>query len=140
MKPTVGVGALLLVVVLFALAQPTMGAWEGRVQRIARLDAECEKGMHGSCFTLGVMLEEGNGVAKETARAAKLYGRACNAGHADACSNLGVLHESGDGVTKDLKLAMTLYQRGCDEGGLVGCTNLGANETHGVGLPEDQAL
>jgi len=64
MKPTVGVCALLLVVVLFALAQPTMGAWEEPAQRIARLDAECEKGMHGSCFTLGVMLVEGNGVAR----------------------------------------------------------------------------
>src|ERR1700724_692844 len=115
MKPIVGVCALLLVVVLIALGQPTMGAWEEPAQRIARLGAECEKGMHGSCFTLGVMLEEGNGVAKETARAAKLYERACNGGHADACSNLGVLHESGDGVTKDLKLAMTLYQRGCDK-------------------------
>src|SRR5258706_15389369 len=104
MKLIVGVCALLLVVVLFALAQPAMGEWEEHAQRIARLDAECEKGMHGSCFTLGVMLEEGNGVAKEIARAAKLYERACNGGDADACSNPGVLQESGEGVTKDLKV------------------------------------
>src|SRR5258705_12501684 len=112
MKPIVGVCALLLVVVLFALAQPTMGAWEEPAQRIARLDAECEKGMHGSCFTLGVMLEEGNGVAKETGRAAKLYERACNSGHGDAGANPGVVNERGDGGTEGLKLAMTLWYGG----------------------------
>src|SRR5258707_7352914 len=115
MKPTVGVGALLLVVVLFALAQPTMGAWEEPAQRIARLDAECEKGMHGSCFTLGVMLEEGNGVAKETARAAKLYERACNGGHALARCNLGVLHLHAARMTGELKLIMTVHQRGFED-------------------------
>src|SRR5260221_13320791 len=123
MKPIVGVCALLLVVVLFALAQPTMGAWEEPAQRIARLDAECEKGMHGSCFTLGVMLEEGNGVAKETARAAKLYERACNGGDGDACSNLGGLHESGGGGAKNPKIAMTLYQGGGDESRPLGCAH-----------------
>src|SRR5260221_14404550 len=114
-----------------------MGRREEPAERMARLDAEWEKGRHGSCFTRGVMLEEGNGVAKETARAAKLYERACNGGDADACSNLGVLHERGDGVTKKPKLAMTLYQRGGDEGNLRGCTKPGARDKKGVGGCED---
>src|SRR6476660_5427698 len=98
MKFAIAVFAFVLTqaISLMGLAQPVRGArLDEASERIARLNAECEKGMYVSCFNLGVMFEEGKEVPTQKERAAKLYERACDGGHADACSNLGVLHESG---------------------------------------------
>jgi TPR repeat protein len=50
---------------------------------------------------LGVMHENGTGVAKDSAEAARLYRLAADQGHADARNKLGMMYENGTGVAKD---------------------------------------
>ncbi len=108
--------------------------------RIGSVNGECEKGKYQSCFSLGVIFDDGDGVAKDGRRAAELYKRACDGGYADACPNLGLMHERGDGAAKDVTLASRLYQRGCDTGSLLSCSNLGAIYSNGTGVSKDEKL
>ncbi len=88
--------------------------------RVAELTAECKKANYASCDSLGLMYEEGDGVAKDAKRAEELYRRACDGGHANGCTNLGVLYQNGNGVAKDAARAAKLYQRACDAGSFTG--------------------
>ena len=52
-------------------------------------------------FSLGVMYEKGEGVAKDNKAAVKWYTLAAEQGLADAQFNLGVMYANGTGVIKD---------------------------------------
>ena len=52
-------------------------------------------------FSLGVMYEKGEGVAKDNKAAVKWYTLAAEQGFADAQFNLGVMYVNGTGVVKD---------------------------------------
>src|SRR5260370_23865518 len=108
--------------------------------RVAELTVEGKKGNYGSCDSLGLMYEEGDGVAKDGKRAEELYRRACDGGHANGCTNLGVLYQNGNGVAKDAARAAKLYQRACDGGSFMGCSNLGAVYGNGDGLAKDKKV
>jgi hypothetical protein len=71
------------------------------------------------------MYERGAGVDRDEARAADLYGRACEQGELRGCVNLGVLLEAGTGVNRDPERARELYARACDGGQALAC-DLGA--------------
>src|SRR5438094_5062081 len=77
-----------------------------------------------SCNNLGLMYGNGDGVAKDAARAAALYRKACDGGDARGCTNLGVMYANGDGVAKDAAQAVALNRKACDGGDAGGCTNL----------------
>src|SRR5260370_35678426 len=79
-----------------ATAFPQQGS-----NRVAELTAECKKANYASCNSLGLMYEEGDGVAKDAKRAEQLYRRACERGHANGCTNLGVLYQNSNGVAKE---------------------------------------
>ena len=74
------------------------------------------------CNELGVMYGTGEGVAKDLARAATLYQRACDGGEMWGCVNLGVMYGTGEGVARDRPRAIDLYQQACDGGQSWGCT------------------
>jgi TPR repeat protein len=82
-------------------------------------------GAPSGCNNLAVLYQNARGVARNQAKAAALYERACEAGHALGCANLGAMVERGHGVPKDTARAATLYKRACDGGNLQGCSNLG---------------
>lgn len=78
------------------------------------------------CRALGVIFEQGKGVAVDLPRAATLYQQACD-GRAlpvvrviirdgVGCQWLGAMYENGTGVKKDLPRARALYEQGCDAG------------------------
>ena len=52
-------------------------------------------------FHLGVLYNDGLGVAQDYRKARKWYQRAADAGDATAMNNLGVLCHEGQGVTQD---------------------------------------
>src|SRR5260370_32716914 len=118
-----------------ATAFPQQGS-----NRVAQLTAECKKANYASCDSLGLMYEDGDGVAKDAKRAEELYRRACDGGHANGCTNLGVLYQNGNGVVKDGARAAKLYQRACDGGSFMGCSNLGAGDGNGDGLAKDKKV
>lgn len=103
----------------------------------------CSAGDARSCSVLGVMLQEGHGVAANPARAAQLFQKACRAGNAGACVNFGrMLTErqpsarfDGSGPDAqfdrsgpkgpDLDAAAILFEMACHQNAAEGCYQLG---------------
>ena len=61
---------------------------------VAKGDAQAQ-------WWLGVMYDNGQGVAQDYKEAARLYGLAAARGHASAQTNLGVMYGNGQGVAQD---------------------------------------
>ena len=46
------------------------------------------------CYNLGVMVENGDSVAKDAAQAVSLFRKACDGGEMRGCDKLGLLYEA----------------------------------------------
>ena len=66
-----------------------------------RRSSSADQGLAAARCSLGVMYENGRGVAKDEARAVELYQAAADQGLAAAQCYLGVMYENGRGVAKD---------------------------------------
>src|SRR4030095_4340777 len=64
----------------------------------------------------GLLYENGNGVARDYARASELYTRAVSKGYAPAYARLGQLHLRGLGVRQKLRTAYDLFEQGARMG------------------------
>jgi TPR repeat protein len=82
-----------------------------------------------ACVFAGQMYEFAHGVAKDDARAARFYERACDRQWAPGCYNLAIMYERGTGVPQDRTKAADLYQAACTAGAQQACEK--AREMHG---------
>ena len=62
--------------------------------------------------------------AKDFAKAASLFERACVAGEMRACTSLGTMATNGEGGRKDASWARGLYEKACKGGDAEGCEKL----------------
>ena len=85
----------------------------------------CDEDRIVGCTNLGVMYENGEGVAQDYATAFDLYTRGCDGANAQACSNLGVMQLFGRGVPENLSAALKLFEKACAGGFANGCTYAG---------------
>lgn len=90
-----------------------------------RFRKACKQGDASACSVLGVMHEQGRGVAVDLHAANRLYQRACRGGNAAACSNLGRFVEHGAVGKPDPEAAEILYDQACRAGSGAGCWYLG---------------
>src|SRR6188508_2591261 len=60
-------------------------------------------------FELAVKYQNGDGVPKDTSKAAEYYTQAAKRGYAPAEFNLAVMYQSGDGIAKDPAQAVHWY-------------------------------
>jgi TPR repeat protein len=67
------------------------------------------------------MQEYARGVPKDDAKAAALYGRACDLGWPPGCYNLAIMVERGRGVPQDRVKSADLYQMACTAGAKQAC-------------------
>ena len=74
---------------------------------------------------LGVIYEQGKGVAKDPAAAAIWYRKAAESGDKVAQHNLGVLYRDGLGVERNEAEALTWFQKSADQGYAKAQLNLG---------------
>ncbi len=72
-----------------------------QAQGQAWLRSHAARGNAEAMLKLGLMYENGRGVTRNPAEAARWYGRAARAGEAAAMIRLGILHGNGAGVVKD---------------------------------------
>ena len=72
----------------------------------------CQGGYAPSCNGLGVLYEEGRGVAKDPKAAVALYRRACSANGSTGCQHLAAALRTGHGVAKDAGAAARAEARG----------------------------
>jgi len=97
----------------------------------------CRTGDPRACLTLGMIMDQGVGVAPDPARAVPLYRRACDGGELLACYSLGVLLEDGRGLDMDVAEAAAVYDAACARGDPRSCSNLGLLLELGDGVDED---
>jgi TPR repeat protein len=81
---------------------------------------ECDAGHVESCYTLGQMYWDGNGVEKSLDLAAATWKRACDGGLALGCVHQGYATRPHD------DRVIAVYERGCQLGSPSGCLDAGA--------------
>ncbi|WP_146591321.1 SEL1-like repeat protein [Puniceibacterium confluentis] len=96
-------------------------------------------GHTGAAVSLGVMYQNGTGVAQDPDRARALYEPAAAAGDARALNNLGLLYVRGSGVPQDYTRAAQLFAAAAEQGLAQAITNLGVMYDNGYGVPQDDA-
>ena len=72
--------------------------------------------MTGAAEPAAVLLEHGEGVAKDLGRAAHWYEKAAEQGKKIAQFNLGGLYERGEGVEQDAARAAHWYAKAAEQG------------------------
>jgi TPR repeat protein len=76
------------------------------------------------CVQLGNDYLNGAGVAKDEARAAEFFRKACDGGLGWGCSRIGWMYQTGHGLAKDEALAAKFLRQACDMGHAASCENL----------------
>ncbi len=83
---------------------------------------------------LGLMYDNGNGVAQDYSQAVYWYRKAADQGHASAQFNLGLMYDNGNGVAQDYSQAVYWYRKAADQGHASAQFNLGNMYYNGQGL------
>jgi TPR repeat protein len=91
-----------------------------------------------SAVNLGVMYQNGSGVARDVERAKELYEIGVAAEHPRALNNLGLLYVRGEGVAQDYSRAADLFKRAAEQGVRPALRNLGVLFENGFGVPRDK--
>ena len=92
-----------------------------------------------SCqYNLGVMYEQGIGVAKDEKEALGWYRKAAELGNANAQFNLGVMYENGHGTVVDFAQANQCYRKAAVQGDALAIGNLGMLYIRGDGVKVDK--
>ena len=88
-------------------------------------------------YNLGVMYDNGEGVAEDDIKAVAWYQKAADQGYAGAQTNLGWMYVKGKGVTKDAVKAVAWYQKAAAQGDADAQLNLGWMYEKGKGVTKD---
>jgi uncharacterized protein len=103
-------------------------------QAMSAFSALAETGHGRAEFMLGVMHEQGLGVAKNARRAAGWYLRAAQHGNASAQYNIAVFHQLGKGVERSDAAALKWHAAAAAQGHHKAQNNLGAIFYTGAGV------
>ncbi len=96
-----------------------------------------EQGHAASQMNLGLMYENGQGVAKSYAKAVKWYHKSAAQGFARAQVRLGLMYNYGRGVPKDYATAVKWYRKAAVQGNARAQSSLGGSYGNGVGVAQD---
>ena len=99
--------------------------------------ALADKGDVRARFMMGTIYEQGLGVPKDLATAARWYRLAAEGGSASAQYNLGVFYQFGKGVPKDPTEAARWLRMAAEQGHGRAQNNLSTFYFTGVGVPRD---
>ncbi|UWQ35186.1 SEL1-like repeat protein (plasmid) [Leisingera sp. M527] len=97
------------------------------------------QGHQDAAVSLGVLYQNGTGVAQDPARARQLYEGPAAAGHPRALNNLGLMHVRGEGAAQDYARAAALFEAAAAQGLAPAIRNLGVMYENGFGVPLDEA-
>jgi TPR repeat protein len=74
-------------------------------------EKSCDGGWAAGCHQLGLSYQEGQGVAKDDAKAIDLFVHGCDGEFVESCLLLGNLYAAGELVPKDNVQALTFYAK-----------------------------
>ncbi len=89
-------------------------------------------------YYLGIIYEDGIGVAENPLEAFNWMKLAAQQGMARAQMNLGWMYKNGAGVAQDYSEAAKFYRQASEQGHAMAQNNLGCLYKGGLGVPEDQ--
>ena len=101
------------------------------------LQLAADQGHAGGQLGLGQLLEVGQGVAKDEAKAAELFRKSAEQGNAAAQFSLASLYIKGAGVPADVTEAIKWLRRAANQGDSLAQLNLGVRYYDGNGVPMD---
>ena len=107
---------------------------------LAELTPLAKEGDPRSQYAMGLLYENGLGVAIDPAVAATWYLKAAEQGNSDAQYNLGVMFERGVGVPVNHTEAARWYRPAAEQGDIDALNNLGVLYETGRGVPQDKIL
>jgi len=100
--------------------------------------ALAEQGNASAQYNLGVMYDNGDGVAQfDNKEAVKWYRKAAEQGNASAQFSLGFMYAYGQGVVQDYKEALKWYRKAAKQGNASAQFNLGGMYVSGDGVAQD---
>ena len=120
-----------------AAAQPDNALSAYFRKDVPTLTAMAEAGNAAAQNNLGVMYDNGTGVAQDYAAAVSWYRKAADQGYAAAQNNLGVMYDNGTGVAQDYAAAVSWYRKAADQGVAQAQYNLGVMYDNGTGVAQD---
>lgn len=110
---------------------------ETREQRFAHMEKKAAGGDVSAWYSLGLMYEQGFGVAPDKCQAALCYRKAAEKGQVQAQYRLGSLYYHGQGVPKDLQQAAAWVKKAAEQGYAQAQADLGNMYLSGEGVPRD---
>ena len=96
-----------------------------------------DQGRAAAQYNLGVIYQNGQGVAQDYSQARAWYQKAADQGYAAAQENLGAIYYFGRGVAQDYSQARAWYQKAADQGRAASQYNLGVIYQKGQGVAQD---
>ncbi len=100
---------------IFLAISPVVQAASGGLDSPVQAQQACDQGDANECENLGQMYEDGQGVPKNMAYAAKLYAKACDGGNGSGCHDLGLLYGRSNNA-QDKAFAAQMMIKACREG------------------------
>ena len=131
--------ASVFLVLILALGLTACGDPETREQIFADTQKKATAGEVSAWYNLGLMYEQGYGVARDNFEAALCYRQAAEKGWVEAQYRLGLLYYHGQGVPKDLKLAAAWYKKAGEQGYAPAQAALANMYLIGEGVPKDSS-
>lgn len=128
--------------VTFAGFEQANAAFEAGNYALAQKELKplLEKGDARSQYAMGVMAENGFGMAKNYPQAAQWYLKAAKQGNTDAQYNLGAMYEHGIGMPPNYGQAARWYTPAAQSGDIDALSNLGVLYETGKGVKQDKIL
>lgn len=109
-------------------------------QALAELRPLADQGDPRSQYAMGIMAENGFGMAKDLPQAASWYRKAAEKGNTDAQFNLGAMYEHGIGMPVNYAQAAKWYRPAAESGDIDALCNLGVLYATGRGVKQDKVL
>jgi uncharacterized protein len=99
-----------------------------------------QQGDPSAQYNLGLMFDNGQGLAQDYATAVTWYRKAAEQGHAAAQTNLGAMYARGQGVPQDYLAAASWYRKAAEQGYAMAQYNIGVMYEYGQGVPQDYTV
>ena len=131
--------ALILVLVILALGLAGCAKPETPEQRFTNMEKKAAEGDVRAWYTLGLMYEQGYGVAQDKFQAVSCYRKAAEKGQVEAQCRLGSLYYHGQGVPRDLEQAAEWYKQAAEQGDPQAQATLSNMYLSGEGVPQDSS-
>lgn len=128
-----------LLIFILALGLAACAKPETPEEKFADLEKKAAGGDVWAWYILGLMHEQGYGVAQDKSQAALCYRKAAEKGQVQAQYRLGFLYYHGQGVCRDLEQAAECYKKAAEQGDTQAQAALGNLYLSGEGVPKDSS-